>query len=80
MLGESHELKEEFPEYGELMSELRENDSDFARLFDEYHAINAQVIRTEQGVECHSDFYTEDLKKKRALLKDQIYSLLRDQD
>ena len=77
MLGESHELPDEFPEYRELMQQLREEDSEFSRLFDEYHRINSQVIRIEQGIENHADDYTEELKKKRVLLKDQLYERLR---
>jgi len=76
MLGESHELKDEFPEHAELISELRDSDSEFARLFDEYNEVNAEVIRTEQGIENHEDLYTEQLKKKRIALKDQLYSML----
>ena len=76
MLGESHELKEEFPEHEELISELRDSDSEFAHLFDEYQEVNSEIIRTEQGIENHEDLYTEGLKKKRIVLKDQLYSMI----
>jgi uncharacterized protein YdcH (DUF465 family) len=76
MLGENHELIYEFPEYRDRILELKETDTRFSELFDDYHKINYQVIRIEQGLETPSDFYTEDLKKKRLLRKDQLYRML----
>ena len=76
MLGESHDLISEFPEYRDRILELKERDDKFSELFDDYHKINYQVIRIEQGLETPSDIYTEDLKKKRLLRKDQLYRIL----
>ena len=76
MLGESHDLKAEFPEYRERILELKDSDNRFLELFDDYHKINYEVIRIEQGLETPSDFYTENLKKKRLLRKDQLYRIL----
>ncbi|PIE83365.1 MAG: GTP-binding protein [Candidatus Contendobacter odensis] len=77
MLGESHDLFHEFPEYKNRIAELKAEDSRFAQLYDEYHQINDEVERTELQIENHSDFYTEDLKKQRLHLKDEIYAILR---
>ncbi len=77
MLGESHILIEELPEYKERILELRWSDPVFSDLFDEYHAVNAEVIRIEQQIETPSDAYTEELKKKRLLLKDKLFNILR---
>ena len=76
MLGETHELAEEFPEYRELIAELRDKDSEFAKLFTEYHEVNQHIVDTEHGEEAHSDAYTEDMKKRRVLLKDQLFQRL----
>jgi uncharacterized protein YdcH (DUF465 family) len=76
MLGETHDLIEEFPEYRDRILQLKENDDRFSALFEDYHRINHQVIRIEQGLETPSDFYTEDLKKKRLRRKDQLYRIL----
>jgi uncharacterized protein YdcH (DUF465 family) len=76
MLGESHDLIEEFPEYRDRILQLKESNDRFSTLFDDYHKINNQVIRIEQGLETPSDFYTEDLKKQRLLRKDQLYRIL----
>jgi uncharacterized protein YdcH (DUF465 family) len=79
MLGESHELQDEFPEHREHIAELLATNSEFARLFGEYQAVNGEVIRSEQGIEVHADDYLEGLKMKRVALKDQLYALLHGQ-
>ena len=40
MLGESHDLFHEFPEYKDRIAELKAADPKFAGLYDEYHAVN----------------------------------------
>lgn len=77
MLGESHDLFHEFPEYQNRIAELKAADTQFAALYDEYHAINDEVERIELQIETPSDFYTETLKKQRLHLKDEIYTILR---
>jgi uncharacterized protein YdcH (DUF465 family) len=77
MLGESHDLFHEFPEYKDRISELRTANPKFAELYDKYHAINDEVERIELEIETPSDVYTETLKKKRLHLKDEIYGVLR---
>jgi len=76
MLGESHILVEEFPEHREKIYQMKSSDNAFARLFDEYHGVNAEIIDIEEHNSDTSDFYLEELKKKRLQLKDQLYSLL----
>ncbi len=76
MLGEKHDLIHEFPEYRERIHDLKMGDQHFARLFDEYHELEHQVRRIEEGVETTSDNYLEDLKKKRLKLKDMLYVML----
>ena len=71
-----HELAEEFPEFVEKMSELKQTDAHFAKLFDSYHQINRTVHRAETNVEPMEALAETDLRKQRAALKDQIYSYL----
>lgn len=78
MLGENHDLFHELPEYKERIDQLKADDGHFAQLFDEYHQINREVERIEEFNEGHSDVYVTDLKRRRLHLKDEIYSLLRD--
>lgn len=73
---EKHDLHHEFPEFSERIHALKMNDRHFARLFEEYHAINREILRIEEGVENTTDEYLEDLKKKRLSHKDQLYKML----
>ena len=45
MFGESHSLAVEFPEYKDQIHHLKMEDRHFARLFDEYHEVDAQLHR-----------------------------------
>lgn len=74
---ERHDLVLEFPEYSDKIEQLRGSSAHFASLFDEYHAVDREVRHIEQHIETPSDVYTEDLKKRRVKLKDQLYAMLR---
>jgi uncharacterized protein YdcH (DUF465 family) len=78
MFGEHHDLIHELPEYREQIHTLKMSNNHFARLFDEYHDVDHEVRRIEQGVETPSDVYLEDLKKKRLHLKDELYAMLKE--
>lgn len=71
-----HELSEEFPEYADKMSALKTENAHFAKLAEEYHELNRAVHRAETNVEPVGQFAEEELRKKRAALKDQIYRML----
>ncbi len=73
---EKHDLHHEFPEYYDRIHELKTHDSHFARLFDEYHDINREILRIEEGIENTADEYLEELKKKRLLHKDKLYGMI----
>jgi hypothetical protein len=76
MLIDNHSLVNEFPEYKEQIHNLKMNDRHFARLFDEYHEVDKEVHRIETDVQPTSDEYLEELKKKRLMLKDELYAML----
>ena len=71
-----HELHEEFPEFSEKLTTLKETDAHFARLHDEYHEINRAVHRAETDVEPTDDLHLSEMRKQRIALKDQIYAML----
>jgi uncharacterized protein len=71
-----HELHEEFPQHAARISELKQGDGHFARLMEEYHDINRAVHRAETRVEPVDDLAEQDMRKKRAALKDQIWKML----
>jgi len=77
MQGEHHDLVHELPEYREKIHELKVSDKHFAKLFDEYNEVDHEVRRIEQEIETPSDEYTEELKKKRLMLKDELFKLLK---
>ncbi len=73
---EKHDLVHEFPELRDRIHQLKTTDAHFARLFAEYHQLDHEVLRLEQGIEVSSDSYLEQQKKHRLALKDQLYSAL----
>lgn len=76
MFGERHELPHEFPEHAELITKLRENDTAFAALMDEYTALDAELYEIEENGTPITDEHAEELKYKRVTLKDKLYSML----
>ncbi|WP_306522073.1 YdcH family protein [Rheinheimera sp.] len=73
---EKHSLLQEFPEFRQRIHQLKTTDHHFARLFSEYHEVDHEVFRIEQGTEVSSDDYLEERKKLRLKLKDQLFSAL----
>lgn len=76
MFGEKHHLLNEFPEFKDKIHDMKMSNTHFAKLFDEYHVIDHEVRRIEEGVETTSDDYLEERKKMRLHLKDQLFSML----
>lgn len=74
---DKHDLIHEFPEYRDAIHELKMKDNHFARLFDEYHDIDHEIVRIENGAEASSDDYLENRKKIRLKLKDELFAMLR---
>ena len=76
MFGEKHDLIHELPEHKERIHQLKLSDEHFAKVFDEYHELDHQILRMEEGIETPSDDVLEELKKKRLYLKDQLFSMI----
>lgn len=72
-----HELHEEFPELADKITELKTSDAHFAKLADEYHDLNRAVHRAETNIEPVEELAEVEMRKKRAALKDQLYSMLK---
>jgi uncharacterized protein len=77
MLGESHDLLHEFPDLETKISALRSNNAEFARLMDDYDALDARVRDLEELGTPVADETIEELKKERLVLKDTLYGILR---
>lgn len=73
---EKHDLLHEFPEHKDRIHSLKMGNQHFSKLFDEYHAIDHEVHRIEQGIETPADDYVETRKKARLELKDQLYKMI----
>ncbi|MFM9836427.1 MAG: YdcH family protein [Methylophilaceae bacterium] len=71
-----HDLAHEFPEFREKIHKLKMDDRHFAKMFDEYHLVNSEVIRLEGEKVPVTDESFEDLKKLRLSLKDKLYNML----
>lgn len=66
-----------FPEYRELISQLKSSDHHFGRLFDQHNALDQKVKNMESHIEAGTHEDIENLKKEKLHLKDQIYAMLK---
>lgn len=73
-----HDIATEFPEDAALLHRLRTTKGYFAALADRYHEVNHAITRIEAELDPASDTRTEELKKERLALLDQIGMILRD--
>jgi len=76
MFAEPHDLHHEFPELGDKIRELKMGNTRFSKLFDEYDDVVKELHRIEMAIETPEDNYVEMLKKKRLMLKDELYGML----
>lgn len=72
----NHSLANELPEFKERIHELKIENMHFHKLFNEYHDVDKEIHRIEEGVENTADDYLEGLKKQRLNLKDQLFVML----
>ena len=66
-----------FPEYRDLITQLKTTDAHFTRLFDEHNAVDQQILNMESRIEPATSEEIEVLKKEKLQLKDQIYVILK---
>ncbi|MEW6983787.1 YdcH family protein [Colwelliaceae bacterium 6471] len=74
---EKHDLHSELPEFKDEIRRLKMENNHFARLFTEYHRLDHEIKRIEQGIENTTDEYLEELKLKRLQHKDELYVMLK---
>ncbi len=65
-----------FPEYRELITQLKHTDLHFTRLFDRHNELDQKIKNIETQIELATQEETEGLKKEKLHLKDEIYKLL----
>ena len=73
----SHDLQQEFPDLSARVHQLKTGNHHFARRLDEYNGLDKDIVKIEEGLVPMGDFGLEDLKKKRLLLKDELYHMLK---
>ncbi|NCN70434.1 MAG: DUF465 domain-containing protein [Betaproteobacteria bacterium] len=66
-----------FPEFCDLITQLKSNDAHFVSLFQQHNALDQQVKRMVSRTEPATPEEIEKLKKEKLRLKDEIYILLK---
>lgn len=77
MIIERHSLAKELPEFKQQIHDLKVSNRHFAKLSDQYHDLDNEIIRIEEGIESTADEYLEGLKKQRLKLKDELFAMLK---
>ena len=72
-----HPLTREFPEHVETIRRLKLSNAEFQRMFDEYHKLDDDICRVEEEVETATDQQMDEMKMRRAQLKDRLYGAIR---
>ena len=68
-----HPILREFPEDRETIKRLKASDERFRKMFEEYHQLDDAIYRIEEEIDFATDQEIEELKMRRAKLKDAIY-------
>ena len=66
-----------FPEYRELITQLKTSDRHFLSLFDRHNELDQKIKNMESRIEPGTSVEIESLKKEKLVLKDELYQLLR---
>jgi uncharacterized protein YdcH (DUF465 family) len=66
-----------FPEYRDLITQLKTTDHHFSRLFDKHNLLDQKIKNLESGLEKATDLEIETLKKEKLHLKDDLYNILK---
>lgn len=67
-----------FPEYRDLITQLKTTDHHFTRLFDQHNAVDQKITNMESRIEEGTPEEIEILKKEKLQLKDQLYVILKE--
>ena len=66
-----------FPEYRELITQLKMTDRHFLGVFDKHNDLDQKIKNMVSGIEPATHDAVEGLKKEKLALKDELYGLLR---
>lgn len=76
MANTPHELTEEFPAEAQKIHVLKAENAHFAKLVEEYHEVNRAVHAAETRVTPMDEGAEEGLRRRRVVLKDEIWQML----
>lgn len=65
-----------FPEYRDLISELKNTDAHFEKLFNEHNELDQKIINLENNPVTSGLQEIEKLKKQKLQIKDALYKIL----
>lgn len=63
-------------EYREEISQLKQTNAHFAKIFDEHNALDQKIKNMEEGIQIASNETIAELKKEKLRLKDEIYHMI----
>lgn len=66
-----------FPEYRDLITQLKTTDHHFTRLFDKHNQLDQQITNMVRETGPSADLEIEAMKKQKLQLKDELYALLK---
>lgn len=72
----SHQLQTEFPQYKDLIGDLRVNDPKFAENLKRYTELDREIEGLEKRDAPIADSQLVEMKQQRAQLKDELYQCL----
>ncbi|NMT64952.1 YdcH family protein [Marinobacter orientalis] len=72
----SHELHNEFPQFSDLIDELKENDPKFREDFQQYAELDQEIEGLERRDAPIGDDKLHRMKQQRLQLKDDLYKTL----
>ncbi|WP_374668121.1 YdcH family protein [Acinetobacter sp.] len=70
-------IKNMFPEFRDLIQQLREDNPHFARLFEQHEELDQEICLLEQDPVNVINIDIETLKRQKLKLKDELYRLLK---
>mgnify|MGYP000028618748 CR=1 FL=1 len=73
-----HDLHSEFPDATDALHRLKTDNEHFGKLAAQYHDVNREIHRIDSGIEAASDERTEELKKERLSILDQVAVMIKD--
>ena len=72
----NHPLVVDLPEHKETIQALKLSNAHFKHLLEQYQTVDEEIVRIETELEAASDERTEQLKRRRLELKDDLMAML----